>query len=118
MNLLTSCRRMDAEERNNLFVLKTLNDFEAGMILEAESWERRTTRLGEALFVKCTWTSDSGERKHSKVMLPTRLTRECEEKIPCALYYEGKKILSGGKSCHALRFVNDSDIELGDTEDN
>jgi len=91
---------MDSEERNNLFVSKTLNDFEAGMILEAESWERRTIRLGEVPFVKCAWTSDDGERKHGM------------------LYYEGKKILSGGKSCHALRFINDSDIKLEDTEDN
>ena len=118
MSLLTSCRRMGAEEKSNLFVSKTLNDFEAGMILEAESWERRTTRLGEAPFVMCAWTLDDGERKRGKVILPTRLMSECEEKIPCVLYYEGKKILSGGKSCHALRFVNDSDIGLEDTEDN
>ena len=108
---------------------KTLNDIAPAIVLEANSWKKSTTSNGPVVILSVieTVTGLKGEQRNPfNLMIPGRFEEECA-KIPCLLYYTGKKQIKGGKECHDLKFIkvddkdvfHDSDdsleVEMGNT---
>jgi hypothetical protein len=51
-------------------------------------------------------------------MIPGRFEEECT-KIPCLVYYAGKKQTKGGNECHDLKFIKADDKDVfHDSDDN
>lgn len=77
------------------------------------------TTHGLAPTVKFETKSEDGAKESGTLILPNRLLAQCQTKLPCVAYYAGKKQLKGGKSCHDIHFISDTedeDEEIGDDD--
>jgi hypothetical protein len=112
---------------DELFKFKTLTDFPAGSAFVASTFKMTDTKNGEACLVEVQYTLPNGKKTNATLMVAERFKEQCETKLPCLLYYGGKKDIGSGKQCHQLSFVDpgselldeddgsDADIEVVDT---
>ena len=113
-------QRNKLDERSRV---KTLNDVAPKTVLEVLSWTTVSTVNGDAILLEITETRENREVTW-QLMIPDRFRPQCETKVPCVIYYDGKKPMKGGKEAHDLRFFetddkdifHDSDDEADDDE--
>ena len=108
---------MTEDDKSQMFRMQTLNDIEPGTILEVESFKMLTTSIGVTPCVKYAATLD-GRRVKGRLIIPERFTSVCNDRIPCLVYYGGKKSIKGGKLCHHLQFISDDEGESDDNDSN
>ena len=82
----------------------TLNDIKPGTVLEGMVAKKVTTSVGDAMTIAVVETRN-GKRIPMDLMVPERFESLCEEKLPCLLYYDGKKDSKKGNPAHDLRFI-------------
>lgn len=102
----------------------TLNDIQPGTVLEGMFAKKTKTSVGDAMTIAVVETKN-GKRIPLDLMVPERFEPQCQEKLPCLLYYDGKKETKKGKPAHDLRFIpiedprmfHDSDEETDSEEE-
>jgi hypothetical protein len=82
----------------------TLNDIDPGTVLEGMFAKKTKTSVGDAMTIAVVDTKN-GKRIPMDLMVPERFETQCQEKLPCLLYYDGKKQTKKGKDAHDLRFI-------------
>jgi hypothetical protein len=108
---------VESGEAENVFRHKTLNDFSAGTIFQADGYKKVKTKIGMACLVDVKheqFNTKTGRVSKSQfpLMIAERFGDDCENKLPCLLYYAGKKNIDGGKTCHQLTFIDPNDKVL------
>lgn len=113
-----NCRQLAAKDSAKLQARlrpRGLADVTPNTVLEALSFKKTETQVGPVFLIDVieTVTNDEGRtrRMTSKLMIPERFEGEVS-KIPCVLYYIGKKPIKGGKQCHDLRFISHDDADV------
>jgi hypothetical protein len=99
---------------------KTLNDIAKDSVLEAVSWKKSATSKGEAILISVIETiyiQNKEQRETTTIMIPLRFETDCE-KVPCLLYYAGKKPSKKGQDYHDLKFIKPDDKDVFHTCDN
>lgn len=89
---------------------QTLSNIEPGSILELVEFEEVSNKIGDTVVVRYHNTK-GGKRERANLLLPERMKDEAKEKIPCLLYYGGKKKIAGGKDFHITRFIRLDEVE-------
>ena len=90
---------------------RTLSDITPGTVLEATSWRKTTTQIGDAIMLTVVESQRGEGRNQFNLMIAARFEEECA-KIPCVLLYVGMKDTKGGMKCHDLKFVKADDKEV------
>ena len=83
-------------------------------MLEAISWKKTPTSKGDAILlsvIETTTFQKKEQRVTSTVMIPIRFEPQCE-RIPCLLYYAGKRQSKKGQDYHDLKFIRADDKEV------
>jgi hypothetical protein len=88
-----------------------LNDVDAGTVLEGLTAKEYSTCNGLAMVISVVEVK-RGQRLEYDLMIPERFKTLCEEKLPCLLYYDGKKPMKNGKEAHDLRFIPIDDPKM------
>lgn len=57
------------------------------------------------------------ERNPFTLLISGRFEEECAAKVPCVVYYAGKKDTKKGQQCHDLKFVKADDKDVFRKED-
>jgi hypothetical protein len=88
---------------------KTLSDVKGGIVMEVLSYKIADTRNGEAIIATVIMPEHEKTRGETTLVLPIRFAEECERKVPCLLFYDGVKKLTGGKKCHEVKLIKPND---------
>jgi hypothetical protein len=83
-----------------------LNDFPAKSTFVASAFKMTNTKVGLACLVEVEYGLVNGKKANATLMVAERFKEQREMKLPCLLYYGGKKDIGGGKQCHHLPFVD------------
>ena len=88
---------------------KNLTEIPAGTVMEVLAYRIAETKNGEVVVATVVLPEHEETRGETTLVIPGRFAEECKMKVPCLMYYAGKKQLEGGKQCH-----NATLIKVGD----
>jgi len=77
--------------------------------MEVLSYRPLETKNGKAIILNVVLPEHGSSRAETQLLVPGRFHEECEEKVPCLLYYNGMKDLDGGKQCHDAKLIRTDD---------
>jgi len=100
---------------------KNLSDIPPKTVMEVLAFRPLATKNGQAIILTVILPEHESSRGETQLLVPGRFLEECQEKVPCLMYYDGKKDLDGGKQCHDAKLIriddgtvfHDSDDEEG-----
>ena len=91
---------------------KTLSDIAPNTVFEGVEHKNVQTANGPAVVMTVIETvTRNGKKKRCQfeIMMSDRFNVECCLKLPCVVFYAGKKQIKGGNTCHDLRFIKPDD---------